>query len=419
MTEKEAILKQITEGASQCVKCGACIPHCPTYALNPIEGESPRGRIALMQGLTSDQLVPNQTLQSHLYHCLSCRACERVCPTGVPFGSIMDKTRQILHDSSPIQAANPPKLILKLSQSSTWQTCLATFLWLYQRSGLQKLARLSHFFGLKKLKRLESLLPKHIQVSLWKKHYPPAIASRGTVQLFLGCMSNTFDRRTIAASIQLLNAWGYSVEIPRQQTCCGALYLHAGQFQQALENKNTNIQAFASPEASVPIITVGSGCQTTLKDYAHTSNENDSDFSKRTTDICAFLHQSPLPEGLEWKPFPKKVLLHTPCTMKNIIKTGHTVAALLERLPNIRLTQLNHPFCCGAAGMNMIVNESSAEQLADRLLANIEKEMPDIIVTSNIGCMMHLQRKLLAAKHKIPILHPAALLAEQLSRKKK
>src|SRR5690242_4556195 len=145
--------------ADQCVKCGMCLPHCPTYRVTLDEAESPRGRLALMQGMASGLLVPDAKVEAHLDGCLTCRACEVVCPALVPYGRLIDSAREHLAEHRPARTRTARLMAAVLTQP--WVRALALLpLMLYQRLGLQWLVRTLRLLGRGKLARLESLMPR-------------------------------------------------------------------------------------------------------------------------------------------------------------------------------------------------------------------------------------------------------------------
>jgi len=420
MSELEQLKNTVHQEASQCVKCGLCLPHCPTYVVTQNECESPRGRIALLDGIATNQLPLTEKAQLYLDHCLTCRACEVVCPAEVKYGNLIDHGREMLVTINNIEtkqsirrgARRAPTLrraplapTLDLAIQHPWLFRFTrTLLKIYQQSGLQFLARKSGFLKILKLSQTEALLPTLQNNITWQSYYPPKNQEQGRVALFIGCISNFVDQETIAAAIKLLTACGYGVHVPPAQRCCGALYLHAGHANKATALAQTNQTAFALPGINT-IITVASGCGAVLKEYP-----------LNVIDISQFLQQVAQPTQLTFAPLKKRVAIHTPCTLRNVLQQQDAPHHLLQLIPEIEQTTLNtNSHCCGAAGMHMLQHNAMANTLLQPILSQLDNVQPDYLVTSNIGCALHLQRALLEKPYKTRVLHPITLLAQQLA----
>src|SRR3569623_2064364 len=186
--------------------CGMCLPHCPTYHVTRDEAESPRGRISRVQGLVAGRLPYSAPLAAHLDHCLSCRACEAVCPSGVQYGAIIDGARAAL---APPRPAAPQLRRWQRSGAPAWA----------RRLGLRRNAALA---------RLDAVLPPLPPIEPWQPYYPARGTARGDVALFLGCVSDLADRGALHGAIHVLTHCGYGVHVPPAQTCCGALHQPQG-----------------------------------------------------------------------------------------------------------------------------------------------------------------------------------------------
>ena len=233
--------------ADRCVKCGLCLPQCPTYALTANENESPRGRIALIQGWLTGELSPTGTLTQHLDQCLLCRRCERVCPSMVPYGEIMDQSKVLLTEKTKprfsLQAFITNRS-LKLLLNKNFSAAFISTLRFLQKTGMVALTRKTGLLKIFGLQRLTSYLPKLDKPVKTKNFYPATNTIKGNISLFTGCLSKQLDPATVNASIKLLNRLGYGVYVPEQQVCCGALHLHEGKKQQAVTFANININTF-------------------------------------------------------------------------------------------------------------------------------------------------------------------------------
>ena len=262
--------------ANHCVACGLCLPHCPTYRITLSEADSPRGRIALISGVASGRIPMNARFALHMDRCLTCRACEAVCPNHVAYGQLVDGARAIMMQSSsviPGQSAGIQKSGLRILAEKEFIAkparldVLRPFLRLYQSSGLQALVRKSGVLGKTKLAVLEAQLP-HIgtpcstfneTTESWQAIYPASGNSRGEVALFLGCVARLADVVTLNSTIFVLNRLGYTVHVPSAQTCCGALHQHDGDMQTSVHLAQENVAAFNGLNLHA-IISTASGC---------------------------------------------------------------------------------------------------------------------------------------------------------------
>lgn len=397
--------------ADQCVKCGLCLPHCPTYGQTRHEGDSPRGRISLMQGLASGALDVTPKLEAHLDGCLSCRACERVCPAKVPYGELIDAGRALLATRKP-ERAGLTKLAGALLTSSSGLRSLQLLLWLYRSCGLQRMLRASGLLR-GRLARLESLLPARPH----GRQPPPAAGTQAeTISLFSGCVGRLVDDETLRSLQRLFEHMGYRVDMPGGQGCCGAIHQHAGLPGEAQRSVARNIAAFG---ASTCVVHSASGCGATLVDYARLAEDGaaGAGFTAKLDDACKAL-QRRWPDSLALLPLKARVAVHLPCTQRNVLGNTDAILDLLRRIPQIELVELDPTQqCCGAAGTYFVTQPQMADQLLQRKLDGASAMNPDYIVSTNIGCSLHIAGGLRRQGGEAPeVLHPATLLARQLPR---
>ncbi len=402
------------QDADRCVKCGLCLPHCPTYRLSLDEGDSPRGRIALMQGLANGQIGLTARLERHLDGCLACRSCEVVCPADVPYGRLIDAGRAELARLRPSRTRLARLLGFVLRR--TWlRRSLGFLLWAYQTSQLQAFFRRLHLLGSGNLARLESMLPRLQMPRSWQESYASAQSPcHGKVSLFTGCVSDLAEQAVIRDSIQLLLALGYEVQVPRTQTCCGAIHLHNGLPEQARQLAKQNCDAFS--DDCKAIVGSASGCTATLKEYDDlVPSATGKMVALKVQDICVFLAQAKGWDRLRFRPLNLTVAVQEPCTLRNVLKGGAAAYALLERIPEIKVQALagNHA-CCGAAGSYFLTEPATADRLVAEKLASIDASKPDVVLTSNVGCALHLGAALRRAGSNTPVMHPVSLLVQQL-----
>lgn len=416
--------------ASQCVKCALCLPHCPTYKLTEDENESPRGRIALFQALAQEKLKQTSKVKKHLDQCLGCRACERVCPAHVEYGQLLTLGRA-LNSQLPSAESLPgePFITRFLSWILTkpkLQRLLHTLLWGIEITGLRRVARYLKLTYLLGLQPLDDLLPNVVKPIHFQPRYEAIGQKRGRVMLFTGCITSWCDQETLAASIYVLRHLGMEVHVPANQTCCGAVALHSGDLSQAHQLALQNNQAFLQDRLDNQkeidaIITTATGCSAVLQEYDHhfslysdSNNQTLSLFSSKIIDIVSFIQQCEWPRDLIPKPLPLQVILHTPCTLRNVLKTSSHAEQLLARIPQLAWKPFTSPDCCGAAGTYMLDHPSLAEPLVQNLLSELDDIQVNFIATSNIGCALHIHRQLKILHPAVTVGHPVTLIARAL-----
>ncbi len=414
---------QLLAAADLCVKCGLCLQYCPTYHKALEEGDSPRGRIALIQGLAGGQLSVTEGLLTHLGSCLTCRICERVCPSGVRYGRLIDQARNLVRTARP---ASRKRRWLQwlLAEAMVRRPGLARFLTGVMRrfrdSVAERILRestLGHRLGLARLAVYRPSLEPYRE---WREFYPARGREKGQVALFLGCVARAFDRRVLDAAIHVLTRLGYGVEVPPEQGCCGALYSHAGQARDAVRLAARNLDAFtANPR--LPVISCASGCGAQLLEYPSLEGlpegrrRQAETFASQVMDISSFLAGLEWPGDMKLRPLPKQVAIHSPCSLRNVMGQHTGPHDLLARIPGVDLVPLpGGPACCGSAGSYMLDHVEMADSLGDDVCATVADTGAEILVTSNIGCVLHLAARLRHGGNHVRVMHPVVLLSEQM-----
>ncbi|MHB8623239.1 MAG: (Fe-S)-binding protein [Sulfuricaulis sp.] len=404
--------------AAKCVACGLCLPHCPTYGLLQNEAESPRGRLSLMLALAKNNLPLSSKLESHLARCLDCRACEKVCPSNVAYGQALDSVRALIEASRPSSRqplGGAATLLLWLVEKPGRIQALSRILRWYQRTGMQRVLRASRLLRLFGLAEFEAELPALLLSPGLASSYPARFNSRGRIDLFTGCLSQLSEPQTVSAAIRLLTNLGYEVHVPPNQQCCGAIHLHAGQPGKASEFMRKNMHAFAA--SADTIVGMASGCTATLGEYEKYLDDAESarKFSRRVVDISQFLVSQTWPAEISFRPLVKRVAVHDPCTLTNVLRQVDKPYALLARIPGIEIVHLpENALCCGAAGTYHLTQTQIAAQLRTPKLAHLKRLAPDILVTSNSGCARFLAAGMREAGLAIEVIHPVVLLERQM-----
>jgi glycolate oxidase iron-sulfur subunit len=292
----------------------------------------------------------------------------------------------------------------------------ARLLRLYRYSGLRWLARSSGLLRLLGLKRLDSLMPAIPAPPRWQAWYPPTAPERGRVALFTGCIGNILDREALEAAIRVLNACGYGVHVPPAQTCCGALHLHDGEPDRAAALARTNLAAFDALEDIDAVLFSASGCGATLAEYATLPvDDPPTGFRAPVQDLCAFLEQDDRLDALSFAALDRRVVIHDPCTLTNVLRTARAPYRLLARIPDLQIEALaGNTRCCGAAGSYLLTQPAMADSLRADKLEALQATGADILLTSNTGCAMYLATGMRERGRRIEVLHPVTLLARQL-----
>jgi glycolate oxidase iron-sulfur subunit len=230
----------------------------------------------------------------------------------------------------------------------------------------------------------------------------------GRIGLFEGCTGDIFDRSALEAAKLLLAEAGYEVVVPAAQVCCGAVDAHSGNIVRAKELAKKNEQAFAVMGNLDAIVSIATGCGSQLAEY--------SGLGAKHKDICEFLAISDNISALHFRPLEKKVVLHLPCTQVNVLGSSNSIKRLLEKIPGLTVELLGKEGgCCGAGGVDFLRQSQTSMALRQPLLQQIEKTVPDVVLSANVSCRLHLRAG--DANTRLPYMHPVTLLAQQLIRR--
>ncbi|MBA2446967.1 MAG: 4Fe-4S dicluster domain-containing protein [Chloroflexi bacterium] len=401
---------------ARCVHCGLCLENCPTYLETGKETESPRGRIHLIQALQEGRIEATGAFTQHIDRCLVCRACEAVCPSGVPFGRIMEAARADLKERrEPVWTNRFTYWLLfkKLLPNRRRLRALASGLRWYQRSGLQHAVRASGVLAslpatLGQMERSMPSLPDHFFEA--EGHFLPALGpARYRVGFFSGCVMPLAYGPVHEATIRVLRRNGCDVVVPRVQACCGALNVHSGERMMARELARRNVRAFLDLDVDYVVVN-SAGCGSTLKEYAELLagdplwREWAERFGSRVRDVSELLVDLPFQQGLG--PVRRRVTLQESCHLVHAQRVKAPPRALLAAIPELELVDMAHPDnCCGSAGIYSFAQPELSNQILDTRMAEVRATSADLIVTSNPGCMLQLQAGLERTGQRVEVRH--------------
>ena len=440
----------------RCVHCGLCLSSCPTYGVTGLEMESPRGRIALMKAVNEGRVEISERIVSHWEACLNCRACEAVCPSGVPYGRMMERTRAQVRahgrQSAGMKRMNRWFLRLALPHPGLMRFG-ARLLRVYQRFGVQAAVRRMGLLRIlpSGLRQLESQLPRMSGRFFGpsRRSYLPTIrpdvdsrfrgndggcgsggdngsdgnvgdkgagAVRMKVALLSGCVMPLMQGPTMEATVRTLTRNGCEVAVPPGQGCCGALNLHAGDLETGRDMARRNIDAFLASGAD-RIVTCSAGCGSTMKEYEELLKDDSAyagkarEASEKTQDITEFLVQLPFRQPSAQ--LERTVTYQDPCHLAHAQRISAAPRAVLQSIPGVTLLEMeNSSMCCGGAGVYSAVQPALSQRILSRKLDYITDTGADEVITANPGCMLQLEQGLRAAGQQTPVRHVVDLLDE-------
>jgi glycolate oxidase iron-sulfur subunit len=403
----------------QCVHCGMCLPTCPTYEVLGVEMDNPRGRIRLAKSVYDGKTTVNDSFDEHMYTCLDCRACETACPSGVQFGKIVEAARAQIEAQRPrgalerilrwffFDAVLPhPRRLALIARSGAAAATLGRPLLRAAGTWSGVAARLLSF---------TALLPDRRLVF---EGVPPRVAARGQargrVALFLGCVMRAAFGDVNAATARVLARNGWDVLAPRDQTCCGALHVHAGDREPARELARRNIARLEGLDVRA-IVVNAAGCGANLKEYGWLLKDDPvwagraEAFAKRVKDVTEFLAD----EGLSEAPGPlrARAAYDDPCHLLHGQKIKGQPRALLAAIPELEVVPLEEAdWCCGSAGIYNVTRHEISMRLLHRKVERIKRTGADLLVTANPGCAIQIEAGLRKAGVPIPVVHIVELL---------
>jgi glycolate oxidase iron-sulfur subunit len=388
----------------KCVHCGFCLPACPTYRLLGDELDGPRGRIYLIKGVL-EGAAPTPKTQLHLDRCLTCRACETACPSGVEYGRLLEVGRHLVDERVPRAPVD------RLQRAAL-------------RAGLSRPKLFGALAALGRL--LQPLLPRSLRAKLRQNAAglpnptPTTAPPRHARKVLLpgGCVQPALGPNIDAATVRVLDAAGIEAVRPGSDACCGAVRQHLGDPAGALDTARRNIDAWwpLIDPAVTAIVSNASACGVMIRDYGHLLRD-DARYAAKAQHISAMTRDVVEILGAEADALrprlrfdaTRRIVFHAPCTLQHGQKLGGRVEAMFGAL-GVRIeSAAESTLCCGSAGAYSLLQPALANELRARKLAALGQCAPDEILSANIGCITHL-----GAAAGVPVRHWIEWLDEAL-----
>jgi len=385
-----SVLHLDADELNTCVGCGLCLPHCPTFRVTGEEALSPRGRIAAMRAVEWEGAPVDDDFVGFMATCVQCRGCEPACPSGVPYGHLIEATRTTLATTG---------------RTTPW----------WQRLGFRALTHHRLLLAgstLLAVAQRAHLVPKRLGLGRLPVRRGAAVAATGTdVWLYTGCVMDAWLRGTHRSAASVLDALGVGYAVPGAGgACCGALHTHAGLHADAAALAT---RVIASMPGDAPILVDSAGCGAALKEYGHLLGTPEAAaFSARVYDVLEWV--APRAGELRLARRADPIIVHDPCHLRHVQRAHQPVRDVLGRFAD--LIELDDDgLCCGAGGAYSALQPELAGDIRERKLAVIDaaRGPATVLASANPGCAMHLAGPL--AERGITVAHPVDLLAEALA----
>lgn len=418
-------LANAAAGLDACVHCGFCLPACPTYVNLHDENDSPRGRLLLMRRLLDGELpADDPDVGTHMDRCLGCRACETACPSGVPYGALLEATRATVREVRPTPWI--ARVVLGVFRRPSVLDVALLGAQLFRATRLPRLLarmlppRLAFPFAM-----LASTSPVRLPATRGAVRLATAADAKTLVTMLDGCVMHGLFAHTNRATARVLQATGHVVQRTPAQSCCGALHAHAGDLAAARELARRNIAAFErTPHALIAVNSAGCGAM--LKEYGHLLHD-DAEWHARAQAVAARVRDvselladrlAPASQGMEPPDALRlRVAYDPPCHLMHAQRITREPMAVLAALPGVELVPLmDAEQCCGSAGIYNLLEPNTSDAVLEPKLRNIADARVELLVSGNPGCLMQLGAGLMRAGSATRAVHPVDLLDAALER---
>jgi glycolate oxidase iron-sulfur subunit len=397
------------DAANQCVQCGYCLPACPTYESMGRESQSPRGRINLVKMAAEGKIDIQRDLAESIDLCLGCRACEVACPVNVPYGRIYEAAKEVITErqleeekksSTPLPTVVRGVTLNHLFPYQNRLRLLGNATWLYQKTGFNKLVRKTKVLHkvAKPMAQFEAVLPT-LETPFKRYRYGQTFPSKGekkaVVAFFPGCIMDAMMSKINRLTIELLQAAGCEVVIPKRQNCCGALHAHQGLTNEARELAKANIASFEASRADYYVNNAG-GCGAMLGEYDHLFEgmpewkERAEAFVKKSKDVTElFVQFGPLPFAKQWNGI---ITYQDSCHLRNVQGVVNEPRALLRSIPGATYVEMEgSDRCCASGGIYNLLHFDESMAILDEKMKRAEQTKAKTIVTTNPGCLLQMR----------------------------
>ena len=406
-----------------CVHCGFCLQACPTYLETGLETESPRGRIALMKAVNEGRIGMTPSVIRHWDLCIQCRACEVACPSGVPYGRLIEATmaqvkrkRKLGLITSLVSNAALKQLVPRQRRLEL----LAGAARFYQRSGLQGALRKSRLLRVlaPPLADLEQSLPA-VSSTIFRAQgqvITPQDPPKARVALLSGCIMPLVHGPEMNAAVRVLVRNGVEVVVPRAQACCGAINSHVGDLATARDLARKNVDAFLGADVDA-VVVASAGCGARMKEYDHLLRD-DPDYQDRARrlsgmvkDIHEFLVELPLEPPTARLDY--RVTYQDSCHLSNAQRVTDAPRQLLMAIQGIDFVELpGASLCCGAGGTYAITERDFSVRILATKMNAVRETGADVVATANPGCILQLKYGALREEMPIDVRYVTDLLDE-------
>jgi glycolate oxidase iron-sulfur subunit len=405
---------------ADCVHCGMCLESCPTYELTGQEQHSPRGRVHIIKSVAEGKLEVNEQFMDPVFACLDCRACTTACPANVDVGGLIEEARGQIRQAMPLTGVKGAVSKVFLEGLFPHQNRLNAMGWLlkfYQKSGLQKVARKTGLMNImpQHLVEMEAIMPE-IKEPIRKKYKNENVIkakgeTKAKVAFMTGCVMDVIFSDINQSTINVLTRNGNDVSIPKNQTCCGALHVHAGDRDTGRRLAKQNIEAFKDAEK---VIVNAAGCGCMLKEYAELFREEPEwhdkaeEFSAKVEDISKYLYDT----GYE---IPKaelntRITYHDACHLAHGQGVRQEPRDLLISILGVEMVHMpNADRCCGSAGIYNITNPEMAGAVLESKMENVPDDV-EMISMGNPGCMLQMAMGVMKYGRNQKVVHTIQLL---------